>query len=844
MKQIQPPDIPYKETFPVRVHYYKITQPLKHWHPETELVFVLSGEAEIFIEDTSFLVQPEDIFLINSNDLHQFNRVSCELLSLHFHIGRLPYLANAKLPRFSLNSAGNTHASKYDYIRHLVASFIKLGANGEHIYKALSMTYALYSHLIENFQTEPLAHITPSRKNRERIASILAYMEDHYQECLTLSDVAEYQNLSVPYFSSFFEKNTGKTFLTYYNEIRLTHAVDALLNTQDSIETIALSNGFNDSRAFVALFKKKYHTLPSTYRKQNFHHFSSEYALSQINSELEQESQESVGQVMEHPSLTKYQHLYQQEPSFLSIINNAAHIIDAGTIDLSTEGIPLRHNFHRLMCVGSAKQFLYKEVQDMIVTAQKEIHYDYVKFHGILSDDMLVYSEKSDGTPIYSFSLVDKIIDFMLSVGLRPLCQLSFMPIALASDPSRMIDMYHYNTSPPKDMSKWVALVDALVRHFVQRYGLSEVEQWLFCVWNEPDETAKEFSWDNKELFFEFYRQTFLAVKAISPNFIFGTPSLLISIKYEKGWAKDFFQYCHTNDCSPDFLNLHYYDNTLFESDMRERIREEESITNASHPFPLTMDSYAFMKFINRTKLLMKRYHMKELPIYLTEWNLTISHRDYINDTCFKACYLTKNLLENYDRLASYGYWCLTDFIEELPIPDELYFGGLGMFTYNGIPKSHYNAFRFLSRLGSELMGKGNGYFITKTKNQICIIIYNYEHYSKLFAGTHTQISAKNRYTPFEEMNTAQFTVQLKQPGCSKCLIKEMFINQEYGSSYDAWVRMGAQPLTSQEHLTLLKQLSQPGLYLHQEVLTDDTLTLHVQLAPLEVRMIEIDFQE
>lgn len=285
----------------------------------------------------------------------------------------------------------------------------------------------------------------------------------------------------------------------------------------------------------------------------------------------------------------------------------------------------------------------------------------------------------------------------------------------------------------------------------------------------------------------------------------------------------------------------------MFQSDMRERKRDRNgfSTKNMNESFPLTVNPYAFLEFVNQLKHMLKKHHMKSIPIYLSEWNLTISHRDLINDTCFKACYLIKNLLENYDRLESFGYWCLTDFIEELPLPETLYHGGLGMFTYNGIPKAHFNAFRFLNHLDDTLIGKGDGYFITKGYERITIIVYNYEHYSKLFAtGYMMDVSDQNRYAPFTEMNMAQFMVQFSDVHYQKCLIKEMFINQLHGSSYDSWIRMGAQPLTKEEDLEFLRQQSQPGIYLHQENIVNELLTLHIQIAPLEVRLIEIEFHE
>lgn len=287
----------------------------------------------------------------------------------------------------------------------------------------------------------------------------------------------------------------------------------------------------------------------------------------------------------------------------------------------------------------------------------------------------------------------------------------------------------------------------------------------------------------------------------------------------------------------PDFINIHYYDNTLFESDHVRRTASQSTVH-----FPLTEDTYSFIKFINRVKHYFKSSGLSALPVYLTEWNLTISHRDPINDTCFKACYLTKNLLENYDQLASFGYWCLTDFIEDLPLPNELYHGGLGMFTHNGIPKSHFNAFQFCTHLDDQLLAKGNGYFVTRSADHLAILTYNYEHYSRLFAlEGFSQGSEENRYHPFSAMSTAQFSIKIVDLPYQKCLVTETFVNQTTGSSYDAWVRMGAQQLTKPAELEMLRQQSHPGMYLHQQTIQDGVLILHTHLAPLEVRLIEVD---
>ena len=107
------------------------------------------------------------------------------------------------------------------------------------------------------------------------------------------------------------------------------------------------------------------------------------------------------------------------------------------------------------------------------------------------------------------------------------------------------------------------------------------------------------------------------------------------------------------------------------------------------------------------------------MPIYLTEWNSTTSHRDLLSDTCFKSAYIVKNILDNYDKIDAGGYWLLTDLHEESLLEDKLFHGGLGMFTVNGIKKPAYFAYLFLSKLGDKLLAKGDGYFVTEKDGKI-----------------------------------------------------------------------------------------------------------------------------
>ncbi len=75
---------------------------------------------------------------------------------------------------------------------------------------------------------------------------------------------------------------------------------------------------------------------------------------------------------------------------------------------------------------------------------------------------------------------------FLLSVGVKPFVELGFMPEALASG-HKTVFHYRGNVTPPKDYKKWATLIRKLVAHWVDRYGIGEVRQWFFEVWNEPN---------------------------------------------------------------------------------------------------------------------------------------------------------------------------------------------------------------------------------------------------------------------------------------------------------------------------------------------------------------------
>jgi len=179
-----------------------------------------------------------------------------------------------------------------------------------------------------------------------------------------------------------------------------------------------------------------------------------------------------------------------------------------------------------------------------------ELGFRHVRFHGLLSDGMGTLVDEQDQL-LYSFFNADQIWDYLLSIGMKPFVELSFMPTALASGKTTAFN-YQANVTQPKDNTQWATLIHKLVSHWVDRYGLDEIRTWFFEVWNEPN--LKAFWPGTQESYFEFYRCTANTIKQVDAKLQVGGPATA-----KDGWIDDFLAYCERVDAPLDFVSTHHY---------------------------------------------------------------------------------------------------------------------------------------------------------------------------------------------------------------------------------------------------------------------------------------------
>lgn len=331
-------------------------------------------------------------------------------------------------------------------------------------------------------------------------------------------------------------------------------------------------------------------------------------------------------------------------------------------------------------CVGSchAATALREDWRRQLKMCREEFGFEYVRFHGLLDDDMSVCLRREDGTLEYSFFNMDSIFDFLLDIGMKPFIELSFMPTALASGPKTV---FHYlgNITPPKSYEEWSELIGELTGHLIERYGADEVRKWYFEVWNEPN---LEMFWaGTMQEYFLLYQSAALAIKKVDKKLAVGGPATAID-----AWIPELRAFCAENGVPLDFISTHHYP------------------TDAAFGLGLNMEEQ--MARSKRGILYDRTVKALEeagpLPLYYTEWNNSPSPRDPYHDTPYAAAFVVKTLMDNMGLVDCYSFWTFSDIFEESGFSSVPFHGGFGLLNIHGIPKPTYRAFQLLSGLNGD----------------------------------------------------------------------------------------------------------------------------------------------
>lgn len=378
-------------------------------------------------------------------------------------------------------------------------------------------------------------------------------------------------------------------------------------------------------------------------------------------------------------------------------------------VDAATTGAPFPHFWEQMFGSGHAVLALRAGYRRDVRLMKQAADFRYVRFHGILDDEVGLYNVGKHGAVTYNFSYVDQIYDGLLSAGVRPFVELSFMPTQLARNPKQLQSFwYKPNVSPPRSYVAWDALITAFARHLVARYGIAEVSRWYFEVWNEPN---IDF-WGGRPrqaTYFELYDHTARALKAVDRRLRVGGPSTA-----QAAWVGKFLAHCKHHGVPVDFVSTHVYAN--------------DTSQNVFHVARPISREHMVCRAVRKVHEEIERSATPWMPLILSEYNASYANEPDVTDSTYMGPWLASTVRQCDGLVTMMSYWSFSDVFEEQGVVRTPFYGGFGAIAERGIAKPAYDAFALLHRLGTvRLPSADDSTLVTRRADGTLVIaLWNY----------------------------------------------------------------------------------------------------------------------
>lgn len=776
----------------------------EHFHQGIQLIYLLDGTMQLQVSNQEFSLKKDDIVVINANKKHSFEAsedvLYCEITIAYQII--MNAFGNMRVI-FWCNSTIDKNES-YEKLREIIKNLLNrymLKTEGTTDFGRMGLFYYLLEVLSVNFvvRSEDKVHETDQDKFNERIEQINNYIRTNYNQAISLKDLSEQLYLSNAYLSRFFKKQYGMNFAEYLTNIRLYHAVDELLYTDYPITRIAMDNGFSNVPAFNKVFRSIYKEPPSSFRKKSRKVAAKKNKVQEAKEKLEKYlSEAEIEKIEEHTgSSIKAEICVKEYRSYTKTWN-------------------------QMINIGPAEDLLDSETQEHILLLKEKLQFQYVRFWNLFSPKLLIHI--GDESKEYNFSKIDAILDFLMQCKVKPFIEFGQKPKRVQKN-VRSVLVYEEEAPIFTHLYQWKSVLEELMKHVIRRYGRDEVGTWKFEIWK--DDRLGRQSVGDKVHYFEVFNAGYEIMKELVPEAEIGgcgcraTFCMDEFISLIQTWKEQPFK--------PDFFSIMSYSYIAGEE-------AQESFSKRS------TDSDFLCNVIEKTKEELERQEFIIKNLYVTEWNLTISERNNMNDTCFKGAYIMKNVIDSIEKAQILGYFVGSDRFSEYYDSTEILHGGTGLITKDGIMKPAGFAYAFLNCMYQYLVTKGANYMITTNGyGNYGIVCHNYKRLNYYYFRTEEdQIDKKRTWQYFEDRDSIDLDLNLMDIADGEYQIKIQRMNEESGSILHNWGEMNYYKELTREDVKYLRRISEPKRTVENIRVTNNKANLHIRLAANEIALIKI----
>ena len=472
-------------------------------------------------------------------------------------------------------------------------------------------------------------------------------------------------------------------------------------------------------------------------------------------------------------------------------------------VDGAAPAHPFPHFWEQMFGSGRATLSLRDSYRRDMHQVHGVTGFRLVRFHGILDRDVGVYGVDAKRRTVYNFTYVDQIYDGLLAQGIRPFVELSFMPPELATRQQTMGFWYDPIVAPPKSWRDWNELIRHFAQHLVDRYGITEVSQWYFEVWNEPNGTF--WGGDPREsTYFHLYEETARSLKSVNSRLRVGGPSTA-----QAAWVPAFIHFCKSHHVPVDFVSTHVYGDDTAENvfGIHEQISRRDMVIRA----------------VQKVHREVAASQLPQLPIIFSEFNATYTGTEIdVTDSPYIGPWMA-NTIRACDGLVDLmSYWTFSDVFEEGGVARTPFHGGFGLMAVGDIPKASLNDFALLHQLGTErLAADSDSVLVTRRRDgTLALVLWNYA-------------------SPGPHGETKSYTLRFRNvSGVTRASIR--IVDRDHGSPLAAWRAMGAPSYPSfAQHRELLEAAAPPAAQVVSLSSTNPSLTL--RLLPHALALVELE---
>lgn len=225
--------------------------PLPHFHRSIEILYIIDGKMRCEVEDETFVAEADDIVFVHNYAVHSFEPVGS--YRKYFLVVPMNYADDVE--KFFKSNTLPAHLTDKTFNRKLRRVFAKLYTHTDDLPPLVKKGYVnvIFGFLISHYPTLEFV----KKEGIEIIVDILAYIDAHHAEKITLDSISQAFGYNKYYFSKLFNRYVGETLNNYVNIVRLQHF--AAISKDDEKTTVserAFACGFESLTTFYRYYNR------------------------------------------------------------------------------------------------------------------------------------------------------------------------------------------------------------------------------------------------------------------------------------------------------------------------------------------------------------------------------------------------------------------------------------------------------------------------------------------------------------------------------------------------------------------------------------------------------------